>query len=65
MNYWQMTLAELTQDSFEPIIHSMHMGSWSYECPICSAVVGIRTATDGFVYKREACKNGHVVKWSE
>lgn len=60
---WQMTLEELIADSFKPVRQPIHLGSWSYDCPICGASVGIRTATEGFIYKRDICKNGHVVDW--
>lgn len=64
MDYYQMTMTELLQDSFRPRVEPMHMGSWAYVCPVCNAAVGIRRVQEGFVYKRETCKNGHNIDWS-
>ena len=60
---WQITLEELTADSFKPIKTLIHFGSWAYECPICGAPVGIYKDEDGMIYKRDECKNGHVMDW--
>lgn len=65
MNYWQMTFDEMMSDSFRPKTEPMHQGAWAYVCPVCGNAVGIRRVVEGFVYKRDECKNGHKVDWSE
>ena len=65
MNAWQMTLEELLADSFVPVKKPMHLGAWSYECPICGAAVGVLRSDMGMIYQREACVNGHVVDWRD
>ena len=66
MNYWQMTLNELIDDSFRPTKTMIHFGSYGFECQICACPVGLyRPADGGMVYKRDECKNGHKVDWSE
>ena len=67
---WQMTMAELTQDSFKPVKQFMHHGAWGYSCPVCGAAVGIYYEPNWYhdnrpewAYKRDECKNGHKVDW--
>lgn len=66
-----MTFLELESDSFQPIKKLFHFGCWHYSCPICGEVVGIYRdpkidkVTNGLIYKRDLCKNGHHVDWSE
>ena len=52
MNAWQMTLEELLADSFVPVKKPMHLGAWSYECPICGAAVGVLRSDMGMIYQR-------------
>lgn len=65
---WQITLEELTQDSFTPKKEFIHLGSWAYVCPICRAYVGLyrddHLEDDGMLYKRDECKNGHRMDWN-
>ena len=63
MSYYQMTFDELLNDSFRPIMEPIHQGSWGYICPVCKCTVGIRRVQEGFVYKRDVCKNGHRMEW--
>ena len=64
--YWQMTLAELMGDSFQPVKKMIHFGSWGFECQICGMPVGIFRPDDGgLIYRREKCPNGHAVDWSQ
>lgn len=60
---WQMTWDELMTDSFKPIRKLIHIGSWGYECPVCGQVVGLYRTDEGWLIKRDACRNGHKVKW--
>ena len=42
MNYYQLTINELFDDTFKPIAESHHdRGIIDYFCPICKAPVGI------------------------
>ena len=64
--FWQMTFRELEHESFQPMKTMIHFGSWGFECPICACPVGLyRPADGGLVFKRDECKNGHKVDWSE
>lgn len=69
-NYWQMTIAELERDSFQPVKKLFHFGTWTFACPVCGQTVGLfrdlkaDAVTNGMIYKRDECKNGHVVDWS-
>lgn len=70
-NYWQMTLAELDHESVQPTRKLFHFGQWHFDCPICGECVGmyrdpsIDKVTNGMMWQRSECKNGHVVDWSE
>ena len=61
---WQMTWNELLADSFEPVKEFMHIGSWAYTCPVCGLPVGIYRTDEGFILKRDECKNHHKIKWT-
>ena len=81
-NYWQMTLAELDQESVQPIRKLFHFGCYHFNCPICDEVVGIwrdpnidnvvgiwrdpniDKVTNGMIWKRDECKHGHAIDWS-
>ena len=67
---WQITLAELTADAAEPIAkHNRLNGVTDWFCPFCNLVVGIESDGSvhdkGWLYKRDECKNGHPIKWSD
>ena len=66
---WQITLDELMKASFPPNGKlNWHNGTQDWFCPVCGAVVGIysngQTHEEGWLYKRDKCKNGHVVDWA-
>ena len=69
-NYWQITLAELDQESVQPIRKLFHFGCYHFNCPICDEVVGIwrdpkiDPVDNGMMYQRAECKHGHVIDWS-
>ena len=71
MSYWQMTLAELDQESVQPIRKLFHFGCYHFNCPICGEVVGIwrdpniDEVTNGMIWQRDECKHGHRIDWSE
>lgn len=62
---WQITLEELLTDSVKPVKTLIHVGSWGYECPICGDFVGLYRTDEGMMLKREACRNGHKVRWEK
>ena len=71
-NYYQMTLADLT--TVGPVKptkeHETIKGSWKYTCPLCGELVAIEYDGTvhrelGFIYKRDTCRNGHDIDWSE
>lgn len=44
-------------------------GTFHYSCGICGEPVGIHSGNckhiaDGWLYKRDCCKNGHAVDWA-
>ena len=66
---WQMTLDELTAESFKPNgKYNRFNGIMDWFCPVCGLVVGIEstgmTHEKGWLYKRDKCKNGHIVDWT-
>ena len=67
---WQITLYELNEDKVKPKkAYNSPSGTFHYSCGICEEPVGIhsgncRHITDGWLYKRDCCKNGHAVDWS-
>lgn len=61
---WQITWDEYGKDAFRPVRKPMHIGSWSYECPLCGMPVGIYRIDEGMIYKRDQCKNGHKIDWT-
>ena len=69
-NYWQMTIREFMQDSFQPTRKLLHFGVYHFDCPVCGECVGIwrdpkfDPVDNGMMFKYEQCKNGHVVDWS-
>ena len=69
-NYWQMTLTELDQESVQPLRKLFHFGCYHFNCPICDEVVGswrdpnIDKVTNGMIWKRDECKHGHAIDWS-
>lgn len=71
MGHYQMTMAEMFDESFKPIrLHETIKGRTSFNCPICGWLVGIYSDGSvhkeiGWMYKREQCKNGHAVDWSD
>lgn len=71
MSHWQMTFQELEADSFKPSRKLLHIGTYVFFCPVCGEAVGfyrnprIDPITNGMYYKREQCKNGHAVDWSD
>lgn len=65
MDYWQMTFDEMMSDSFRPKMSSLHEGFWGFKCPICGDCVGFKSIRYGFMHKKDQCKNGHKVDWSE
>ena len=66
---YQMTLYELDMDKIRPEKEKSLSGSIFYKCGICGAPVGIYDPKNfhepGWIYKREACQNGHTVEWGE
>lgn len=67
---WQMTIDELTTAAFEPLgKYNRFNGITDWFCPICGMVVGIhsngQTHEEGWLFKRDTCKNGHRVEWPE
>lgn len=67
---WQMTIDELTTAAFEPNgKYNRFNGITDWFCPICGMVVGIhsngQTHEEGWLYKRDTCKNGHRIEWPE
>ena len=73
MNYWQMTM----EKALEPEkarkperIYERIKGQAFYYCPICQDLVGMYSDGSvhreiGFTYKRDKCRNGHIIDWSE
>lgn len=66
---WQMTWDELTAESFKPNgKYNRFNGIMDWFCPVCGLVVGIEstgmTHEKGWLYKRDKCKNGHIVDWT-
>lgn len=64
---WQMTLDELTTEAFEPNgQYNRLTGLMTWICPLCGQPVGIHSDgsihEEGWLYKREECKNGHKIK---
>lgn len=67
---WQMTWDELLTAAFEPNCkYNRLKGITDWFCPICGMVVGIhsngQTHEEGWLYKRDTCKNGHRIEWPE
>ena len=66
---WQMTWDELDQEDVVPTTRHNLSGSVYYSCGICGDLVGIFGPPEfhekGWIYKRDKCKNGHVVDWKE
>lgn len=65
---YQMTIYELDADRTPPKRdYHVPSGTMRYSCGLCGAPVGIfgpKTFHEqGWLYKREACQNGHVVAW--
>ena len=65
---WQMTWDELDQEDVKPISQSNPSGTIYYRCGICGKAVGIHAGncphlSREWLYKRDKCENGHVVKW--
>lgn len=69
-DYYQMTIFELGRGAVVPIRKILHFGTYYYDCPLCGEAVGIWKdpkldhVTNGFIYKRDQCKNGHEIDWS-
>ena len=67
---WQITLYELDEDKVKPKkAYNSPSGTFHYSCGICGEPVGIhsrncRHIADGWLYKRDCCKNGHAVDWA-
>lgn len=67
---WQMTIDELITSAFEPNgKYNRLNGITDWFCPICGMVVGIhsngQTHEEGWLFKRDTCKNGHRIEWPE
>ena len=73
-NVYQLTLADL--DDLGPVSplrkHEIIRGQYYYYCPmpLCGECVGIENDGTvhrelGFIYKRDICRNGHKIDWSE
>lgn len=70
MDYWQITIDELLEPSRKPKTYFTPMpGCTGYCCGICREAVGLysngTTHDEGWLYKRETCRNGHEIDWSE
>ncbi len=65
---WQITWDELDQDEVRPITEHSQSGSIAYRCGICGEYVGLYGPhgfhVEGWLIKRDRCKNGHVVDWT-
>ena len=71
-SYYQMTLADITTvGPLKPLKkHEIVKGQYMYRCPLCEECVGIENDGTvhrelGFIYKRDTCRNGHDIDWSE
>lgn len=65
-----MTLDELTTEAFEPNgKYNRLTGITDWMCPLCGNVVGIHSNgsvhEEGWLYKCDQCKNGHMIRWNE
>lgn len=66
-----MTMSEMLEEEFKPDRqHNTVRGQTFYYCPVCGWLVG--TYSDGtvhkevgLIYKRDVCKFGHNVDWSD
>lgn len=71
MNHYQMTMEELLDPSPRKpkMERGVTPGTFAYLCPICRTIVGLKGSATyhepGWLYKREACKNGHEIDWSK
>ena len=67
---WQMTMLELISDSYKPEVkYNWANGLSDWFCPVCGQCVGIysngQTHNEGWLYKRDECKNGHRIGWGD
>lgn len=65
---WQMTWDELDAEAFKPNdVYNRVNGLIDWFCPVCGQVVGIESTgtvhEKGWLYKRDKCKNGHIIDW--
>lgn len=65
---WQMTLDELTVEAFAPNgRYNRFTGITDWFCPLCGDCVGMysngQVHEEGWLYKRDKCRNGHAVDW--
>ena len=69
--YYQMILDEFISDTHKPIREVAPGGMWVYSCPICGGWVGCHKGDRkddediGWYSKRDECKYGHKVDWSD
>lgn len=67
---WQMTLDELITEAFKPNgKYNRLTGLMDWFCPMCGEVVGIwsngSVHEEGWLFRRDKCKNGHRIDWDE
>ena len=65
---WQITIDELVEEAFKPNGKlNWRNGIEDWFCPLCGELVGIysngSTHEEGWLYKRDKCKNGHNIDW--
>ena len=65
---WQITLDEISEEAFKPNGKlNWRNGMTDWFCPLCGECVGIHSNgqvhEEGWLYKRDECKNGHKIDW--
>ncbi len=62
---YQMDLFDLDDKTYQPIRYKVNPFSIStlYLCPKCREHVGAYVDGDGWIIKKDECKNGHKMNW--